>query len=108
MGVGQTLPVQLIKITNSKDADGRNQEGEETIIDTWAEIKDPTGFRAYQNGQTQLGKTKDFFIRFQFAKNINCNWKIKYKNQYWTVSQILQVDEKRFYWRFTATTKGDV
>jgi SPP1 family predicted phage head-tail adaptor len=109
MGIGQRFPVKLIQIAVAIDANtGRNIETEGISFKTWAEITNPSNFRNYADGQTQLGKTKRFLIRFRFDKYPNADWKINYAGQLWTVSEIQKVSEKAFYWQFTATNKSDV
>lgn len=108
MSIGQRKPVILKQVLVTVDANGRNIESEGTSFKTWAEITDPSAFRDYLNGQTQMGKTKRFLIRFKFDKYPSADWKIVYAGQEWTVSEIQKVDEKAFYWTFRATSKSDV
>lgn len=108
MGIGQRIKVQLVQILVGQDGEGRNREQEGDKYGVWAEINNPSGFRVYTAGQTQLGKTKDFLIRFRFDKHIDCNWKIRYEGKDWTVTEIQRRNEKRFYWQMTATSKSDV
>src|SRR6188472_1485757 len=108
MGIGQRHQVQLVQVTNTQGPAGRWQEVEGQKFGVWAEITNPSGFRDYQNGQTQLGNTKRFKIRFKFNKYPNADWKIRYEGKDWTISNRQAVDEKRFYWEFTATSKADV
>ncbi len=60
MGIGLRKQVQLVQILNPRDASGRPQEVEGQKVGVWAEISNPSGFRDYQNGHTQLGETKKF------------------------------------------------
>lgn len=108
MGIGLRKQVQLVQLLNAQDSTGRNTEAEGDKFGVWAEVTSPSGFRAYLNGQTQLGHTKDFLVRFRFQKYPNANWKIRYEGKDWTISEIQQRDEKRFYWQLTATAKKDV
>lgn len=100
--------MQLVQLVTAKTAEGRNTETEGDKIGLWADISNTSGFRTADNGQTQLGTTKNFLIRFRMDKYPNCNWKIRYEGKDWTISTIQKVDEKRFYWRMTATSKADV
>ncbi len=108
MGIGQRHQVQLVQILSSQDGAGCWQEYDGQKFGVWAELSNPSGFRAYEHGQTQLGQTKNFLIRFRFDKYPNCNWKIIFRGKEWTISEREQVNEKRFYWRFTAQSKADV
>lgn len=108
MGIGQRKQVQLVQLLVAQDTDGRNKEQEGDKFGVWAEISNPSGFRSYLNGQTQMGNTKNFLIRFRFNKYPNCDWKIRYEGKDWTITNIEKVDEKRFYWQMTATAKSDV
>jgi SPP1 family predicted phage head-tail adaptor len=108
MGIGLRHQVQLVQILVAQDTDGRNKEQEGDKYGVWSEITQPSGFRDYQNGQTQMGNTKKFLIRFRFNKYPDCNWKIRYEGKDWTISNIQKQNEKRFYWSLTATAKSDV
>ncbi|MBL7739049.1 MAG: phage head closure protein [Chitinophagaceae bacterium] len=100
--------MQLVQLLVAQDTDGRNKEQEGDKFGVWAEISNPSGFRSYANGQTVMGNTKNFLIRFKINKYPDCNWKIRYEGKDWTITNIEKVDEKRFYWRMTATAKSDV
>lgn len=108
MGIGQRKQVQLVQLLVAQDTDGRNKEQEGDKFGVWAEISNPSGFRLYAQGQTQMGNTKNFLIRFRINKYPDCNWKIRYEGKDWTITNIEKVDEKRFYWQMTATAKSDV
>jgi SPP1 family predicted phage head-tail adaptor len=108
MSIGTRKQVQLIPLVVSQDTDGQNITADGTKFGVWADVSSPSGFRDYQNGQTQMGKTKNFLIRFRIDKYPNANWKIRYEGKDWTVSSIERVKEKRFYWSMTATSKSDV
>lgn len=108
MGIGLRKQVQIIPVTSEKNESGSWVETEGTKAGVWAEVTDPSGFRAYQNGQTQLGETKNFLIRYRFDRFPNCDWRLVYDGRRWTVSEIRKVDEKRFYYRLTATSKSNV
>lgn len=108
MGVGLRKPVQLVHYVVEKDANGRNKETEGLTYNAWAEISDPTGFRDYDNGQTQLGSTKRFLIRFRFENAPDGEWKMKYDGKLWMISERRKVEEKRFYWLIVATQKSNV
>jgi SPP1 family predicted phage head-tail adaptor len=109
MGIGSRQQVQLIQVLTVKAAAGNWTENVEGLkFGVWAEISNPSGFRDYQNGQTQLGTTKRFKIRFRFDKFPNADWKIRYDEKEWTISTKGKLDEKRFYWLITAQSKADV
>ena len=108
MSIGQRHQVQIEPYTNAKGSAGQNIETAGTPIGVWAEVQNPSGFRAYQNGQTQLGSTKDFFIRYRFDKFPDADWRLIYDGKRWTVTEIRKQEEKRFYYRLTATAKSDV
>lgn len=108
MGIGERKQIQLIKTVSTRDAAGvvTNSEGDK--IGCWAEVRNPSGFREFANGQTQMEMTKVFMVRFRFDKHPGVQWKIRYQNKDWTVQQRQEDNEKRFYWRITATSKADV
>ena len=108
MSIGKRAQVQLVQLLVAKDGHGRNIEQEGQRYGAWAEVSNPSGFRTYEGGQTQLGATKRFMIRFRFDRYPDCNWKIRYENKDWTLSSIEKMNEKRFYWRITATSKANV
>lgn len=107
MAIGNRKQVRITPYTSAQNAAGSSVETAGTPIDIWAEVSNPSGFRAYQNGQTQLGETKDFLIRYRFDQFPNCNWRLIYDGRNWAVSGIRKVDEKKFYYRVTATSKSD-
>jgi SPP1 family predicted phage head-tail adaptor len=107
MGIGQMRQVSIIPLTHSKSDSGAWQKTEGTPYRVWAEVTDPSGFNVYQNGQTQLGQTKTFTIRFRFDRTPDCDWRLIYDGRRWTVTEIRRVDEKKFYYRLTATSKSD-
>ena len=108
MGVGVRKQVQIIPYTSAQSASGSWDESAGTPIGVWAEVQNPSGFRSYANGQTQLGSTKDFFIRYRFDKFPNADWRIVYDGKRWTVTEVRKQQEKKFYYRLTATAKSDV
>ena len=108
MGIGQRKPIQLIQVSVLIESTGKNVEYNHAVFNTWADISNPSGFRDYSNGQTQLGQTKNFLIRFHFNRFLNCDWKINYDGKNWTISNFQRIDEKKFYWLLTATSKADV
>lgn len=109
VGVGIRKQVQLVQVVTSKATAGNWTDNVEGLrFGIWAEITNPSGFRDYQNGQTQLGNTKRFKVRFRFDKYPGADWKVKYEGKDWTISSIQRVDEKKFYWLITAQSKGDV
>ena len=109
MGIGQRKQVQLVQIVNVKDAvTGSWNESEAMIVGVWAEVTNPSGFRTYEHGQTQLGNDKVFQIRFRFDKYPGADWKIRYEGKDWTITQLRKVDEKKFYWSIKASSKANV
>jgi len=108
MGIGQRKRITLSQVLVTQNSDGENIESEGAFFKAWAEVSNPSGFRDYINGQTQLGKTKTFLIRFRFDRYPNADWKIVYEGKQWTVSEISRVSEKNFYWQLTAVSKNDV
>lgn len=108
MSIGTRKQVQLVQILVGKDSDGQNIEQEGDKFGVWADIRNPSGFRQYLNGQTQMGHTKDFMIRYRFDKYPGANWKIRYEGKDWTITSIQRREEKKFYWQLTASSKSDV
>lgn len=104
MGIGQRKRVTLTTIAVTQDDNGRNIESFGDTYKVWAEVSNPSGFRQYLNGQTNLGKTKDFKLRFRFDKHPGADWKIIYEGKEWTVKEIQRKDEKNFYWFVTASS----
>lgn len=107
MGIGQRRQIKLVLITVPKGAEGNYDSTTEsqTSFNTWAEITSINQFRDYQNGQTQLGQTKRFKVRFRFDEYPGADWKIEYAKKEWTVSSVVKEDEKQFYWIITALAK---
>lgn len=110
MGIGQRVQVKLVPFsTNPQAGTGRVITTELPSIGLWAEVRNPSGFRDYSNGLTELGRTKIFTIRWRgFNQYPNQNWMLHYEGREWTVTSVLKVDEKRFYYDLTATSKRDV
>jgi SPP1 family predicted phage head-tail adaptor len=108
MGIGTSKPVQLRQLFTSKTDTGRNITAEASSFNAFAEISNPSGSRQYEYGQTLLEQTKIFLIRFRFDKYPSSQWKILYDSRDWTVTNIERVEERHFFWRITATSKGDV
>lgn len=108
MGIGARKPIQLIEVVKTLDADGRNVNTPQTPVDTWAEIDSPSGSRDFMNGQTTMGQTKDFLIRYDFTSQPDVHWFIRYDGKDWTIQNRIAIDEKSFYWRITAQSKGNV
>ncbi len=108
MGIGLRKQVQLVQILSTKDGSGRWQSYEGEKFGVWAEVSNTSGFRQYEHGQTQLGSTKTFLVRFRFDKHPNCDWKVRYQGKDWTISEREQVNEKRFYWSIRAQSTSDV
>lgn len=107
MGIGNTVMIQLIRQVVEQNGEGRMLESQDEVINIWAEISNPSGFRSYDHNQSSLETSKTFKVRFRFDKLPNVDWKIKYESRYWTIDRIQKVDEKRFYWQITATKKGN-
>lgn len=105
MGIGKRKMIQLVYVANEKAAAGNWVQEPKEFYNTWAEISNPSGFRDYMNGQTQLGNTKRFLVRFRFDLFPGADWKVKYLSKEWTISEIQRVDEKKFYWTVRATSK---
>ena len=108
MGIGQRKQVRLEQVLITIDAEGRNIESAGESFSMWAEVLNPSGSREYANGQTQMSQNKKFIIRFRFDRFLDCEWKIGYAGRTWTVSEIQNVDEKKFYWSLTAQSKSHV
>ena len=107
MGIGLRKQIQLVQIVSTQTASGSWESTEGEKFGCWAEVSDPSGFRNYEHGQTQLGQNKRFLVRFKFDKYPNCDWKIRYDGRDWTISEKRKTDEKRFYWSIFAVSKSD-
>lgn len=108
MGIGQRKQLQLVQIVNTKGLNGEWNEAEGVRLGLWAEVTDPSGFRSYERGKTQLETVKSFKLRFRFDKYPGADWKIRYENKDWTITQILKLKEKKFYWDINAISKANV
>lgn len=109
MGIGQRHQIQLIRLQSTKTAAGNwGSPVEVETIDTWAEISDVSGGREFDQSKVKMDSVKRFLIRYRIDKYPNCDWRIRYQGQDWTVTDIRQTDEKRFYWQMTASSKSDV
>jgi SPP1 family predicted phage head-tail adaptor len=93
---------------STQGAGGNWTNAEGTKYGCWAEIADPSGFRVFENSQDKLGNTRSFKVRYRFDKFPNVTWKIRYDGKDWDISEIQKLDEKKFYYRITATAKHDV
>lgn len=105
MGIADQKRVQLLKREVQTGTDGRRVPGTTQTYNLWAEVTSLSGSRDY-NQQTQLTATRRFKVRFKFNLHPNCDWLVKYNGNEYTVSEILRVDERRFYWQFTGTAKS--
>lgn len=107
MGIGVRKQIKIVPYTSAANAEGRNIEAEGTRVHLWAEVTNPSGFREYANGQSALGETKDFLVRYRFDMFPNVNWRLLYDGRRWTVTEVRRLDEKKFYYRLTASSKSD-
>lgn len=105
-GIGIRKQVQLVQMVSVKQAGGNWVTVEGARTGVWAEVTNPSGFRDYAHGQTQLGETKRFKIRYRFDKFPDADWLIRYDNKDWTITEKRKINEKRFYWQITATVKS--
>lgn len=105
MGIGQRQQIQLVHVPNDQAVAGNWVQQPKERYNTWAEVSNPSGFRDYLNGQTQLGLTKRFQVRFRFDLFPGADWKVKYQSKEYTVQSIERVNEKRFYWTIRGTAK---
>jgi SPP1 family predicted phage head-tail adaptor len=102
MGIGQRKQIQLVQMNREKGTDGKWISAAEDTFTTWAEVLSPSGGRSYEHGQTVLDNTRRFLIRYRFDKFPFADWKVRYQGKDWTVKNLQQQDEKRFYWAITA------
>jgi SPP1 family predicted phage head-tail adaptor len=108
MGIGARKKIELVRVVHGQGATGANENDPQDAVDTWAEITNPSGFRQYLNGQGAMEDTKDFLVRYDFTNQPNSSWRIVYDGKNWEIQNRIPIDEKKFYWRITATAKGDV
>jgi len=104
-GIGTRKEIRLVQITPAKGSEGNWNAEIPSKHNTWAEINNVSQFRDYQNGQTQLGQSKKFKVRFRFDLYPGADWQIEYENKNWTVSSVVKENEKQFYWTLTASAK---
>jgi len=105
MGIGQSRQIQLIYVPSEQATTGQWEQQPPEKSNMWAEISDGPIFRDYLTGQTQLGNTKTFKVRFRFDKYPGADWQIKYLNKVWTVISVNHVENKQFYWTMRAMSK---
>lgn len=104
MSIGQRRQIKLVQITPSKGSEGNWNSEVETSFNTWADITSVNQLRDYANGQTSLGQSKRFKVRFRFDEYPDADWKVQYADKDWTVSSVVKQDEKQFYWIITASS----
>lgn len=107
MGIGQQKKIQLVKMQVQTGVTGRRVEGAFQTYNLWAEISNVSGARDYLGNQTQFTNSKRFKVRFKFNLHPNCDWKVIYNGQEYTVTELNRMDEKRFYWQFVGTAKSN-
>lgn len=105
MGIGKRKQVRIIPYTSAKNASGSFVETPGTGVNIWAKVENPSGSRGYQNGQTQMSNTRTFMVRFKFDLFPDANWRLMYDGKLWTVTDIQKVDERKFYYLISATSK---
>lgn len=105
--IGTMKQIQLVKYGTSQGSEGQWEQTPVTY-NAWADISRPSGFRVYDH-MTMLGETRVFKVRFRFDIWPGADWKVRYLGRDWTLtSPPARVDEKKFWWEFTATTKANV
>lgn len=105
MKIGRSKRIQLLKVVNTKAANGSNVNTT-TKYTYYAEVVSGSGFRNYQNSQTQLGSSYRFKIRHNAALDVDSKYSIIYDGKQFTVTGITRDAERNFYWLIDAVAKG--
>lgn len=106
--VGTWKRIQLLKVVNNKTAAGNWGVPSKTRYTTYAEVTRGSGSRNYQNGQTVLGDSYTFKVRYNGSLDMNAQWQLVYDKRQFTVTSIGRDKEKKFYWIIEATSHGRV
>ncbi len=104
-GVGTRRQIKVVSIGGGKDGRGFNQTDETLLFTGWAEVSNPTGYRDWQNGQPQIGNTKQFRVRNNRQLELDSKTRIIYDGKRYTVDSIIREKEKSFYWIIRATAE---
>ena len=106
MNIGKSKRIQLLKVVNSKDAVTGANKNTTTRYTYYAEVVSGSGFRSYQNSQTQMVSSYRFKIRHNTALDVDSKYSIIYDGKQFTVTGITKDKERNFYWLIDAVAKG--
>ena len=101
------LQIELWKIEPTQQASGEWDDEQQPTAryKVFAGLVTPeSGFRSY-DAQTQLGQTQGFKIRWRSDLSITGDWKIRFREQTWSIQKIALEREAQFYWIITASHK---
>lgn len=104
-GVGSSHPIKVLHIKIAQDLKGFSKTTETTVWAGWAQVREASGYRDYQNGQALLGHTKEFKIRYHQAITSDVNTRLIYAGKRYTVTSVEPDREKQFYWNIRATAE---
>lgn len=105
-GIGTRRQIKIIRKGNiTGDGGFREADAEEVLFSGWAEVSNPSGFRDFISGQTQMGNTKRFRIRNNRVITLDSRTRIKFDGKEYLPSTIEREDEKKFYWIIRATAQ---
>lgn len=93
--------IKLNEYTVTKDGNGDNTESLANSYPIWAEVKEVSGNRSFDNG-VNLTKSKTFRIYFKPDWVLTGNWTITYFGRDYTIENIERINEKRFNWIVSA------
>lgn len=101
MALGNMKKIKLNEYAVTKDGEGNNIEQLVNSYPIWAEVKETSGNRSFDNG-VNLNKSKTFRIWFKPDWVLTGNWIIRYFGRDYTIENIERVNEKRFNWIVSA------
>lgn len=103
--IGSAHPIKIVVLTITRDVTGFAKTVELPVWAGWAQVREASGYREYQNGQALLGHVKEFKIRYNPALSPDVNTRVIYSGKRYTVTSIEPDREKTFYWNIRATAE---
>lgn len=103
--IGQMKPIKLNKYTVTQDGNGDNTEVLTDSYRIWAMVDDGGGSRSVNQGKTNLDHTRTFNVWFRNGFNLTTEWRIKYNGKEYAITNVERINEKRFNYRITGTTR---
>lgn len=103
--IGTRKPITLIDESPSL-VNGEWEPNSETILESWADVEQKTGFRDTNLNQTQIGRFYEFRFRFRGDITINAHCRIIYDGKKRTIHSVEKENEKPFYWILRVESKS--